>query len=166
MMPWSVSGKGKLVGRALFEEQLRELFCVERVAPSPLEEDLLRVRIEDGPVEEACDEPRRLLVGERGYGERRRVELPAAPAGSALEQLGARRRDDEQRHIGHPIDELVDEVEQAFIGPVEILEDEHERPPFGHRLEEESPRRECLAAAVFAELALSRRVRPARGDST
>ncbi len=36
---------------------------------------------------------------------------------------------------------------------MEILEDEDERPPLGHRLEEQSPRCKRLAASVFAELA-------------
>ena len=34
---------------------------------------------------------------------------------------------DEQRHVAHPVDELVDEVEQRVVGPVQILEHEHRR---------------------------------------
>ena len=58
--------QAELLGRASLEEQLRELLRVERVASRSLEERLLRVRGEDGPIEEPGDQPRRLLVGERG----------------------------------------------------------------------------------------------------
>ena len=42
-------------------------------------------------------------------------------------------------------DELVDEVEQAVVGPVQVFEDEDERMPVGQRLEEPPPGREALA---------------------
>ena len=77
--------------------------------------------------------------------ERRRVSLAAAPAAAAVEQLGPRRRDDQHRHVRGPFREVVDEVEQAVVRPVQILEDEHERAALGDRLEEAPPRRERLA---------------------
>ena len=43
---------------------------------------------------------------------------------------------------------MVDEVEQRVVGPVEILEDEHERPLLGERLEQPAPRGERLGAPV------------------
>ena len=43
---------------------------------------------------------------------------------------------------------MVEEVEQPFVGPVEVFEDEHERPPFAERLEEPTPGRERLVAAL------------------
>ena len=49
---------------------------------------------------------------------------------------------------------MIDEVEQALVGPVEILEDEDEWPRLGHELEEPAPRRKGFAAPVgAAELA-------------
>ena len=39
---------------------------------------------------------------------------------------------------------MVDEVEQSVIGPVEVLEHEHERPLRGCRLEQSPPGRKCL----------------------
>ena len=74
--------------------------------------------------------------------------LAAAPARPALEQLRPGGADDEQRHAGRPVDEVVDEVEQPVVGPVQILEDEHERALLGERLEEAAPGGEGLVAAV------------------
>ena len=87
--------------------------------------------------------------------ERRGVELAAAPVRPALEQLRARRRDDEQRHVGHPLDELVEEVEERLVGPVDVLDDQDERTLLGERLEEAPPGGERLVAAVAADLLLA-----------
>src|SRR5919206_588186 len=50
---------------------------------------------------------------------------PAAPAAAALEQLRARRADDQHRHAARPVDQVVDEIEHLVVGPVQILEDQH-----------------------------------------
>ena len=51
---------------------------------------------------------------------------------------------------------MVDEVEQVVVGPVQVLEDEHEGPALGERLEEAAPGGERLVAAVTARVALPR----------
>ena len=61
-----------------------------------------------------------------------------------------------------PVDEVVDEVEQAVVGPVQILEDEDERALLGERLEEPPPGRERLRLPVAAGV-LSRRPSPTSG---
>ena len=56
------------------------------------------------------------------------VRPPAAPASALLVELGACSAD--ERASGtpvRPVREVLDEVEQPFVGPVEVLEDEHER---------------------------------------
>ena len=136
-------GQGELLRRAPLEVELGELLRVERVAARPLEERLLGLCRQHRPVEELAIRTRGLLLGERRERERRRVQLAAAPAWAPLEQLRAGGRDDEQRDVGHPVDELVDEVEQALVRPVEVLEDEHERTLLRHRLEKASPGREA-----------------------
>ena len=148
-------GQRQILRRSPLEEEFRELLRVERIASGTLEERVLGFGGEHGPVEESGDEPRRLLIREGGDGEHRRVELAASPARTALEELRAGSRDHEQRHVVHPVDELVDEVEEALVCPVEVLEDEHEWPPLGHGFEEQAPRSEGLPAAIVAELALS-----------
>ena len=144
----------KLLRRASLEVELRELLGVERVSTCSLEQGPLRLRHEHRAFQEATYQVCGLLVRQRGDGERRGVQLAAAPAGSTFEELGPRRRDHEQRHVRYPLDELVDEVEEALVRPVQILEDENERAAFGHRLEEEAPSGKRLASAIAAELAL------------
>ena len=72
--------------------------------------------------------------------------FPPPQAGRRVEQLGACRAEDEQRDAARPVDEVVDEVEQRVVGPVQVLEDEDERALVGERLEEAAPRRERLVA--------------------
>ena len=147
----------ELVGRALFRVELDELFGVERIAARPLEQRLLGLGRQEGSFEQAPDELGRLLVRERGEGESRRIQLPAAPARAALEQLGPRGRDDEQRHVGHPVDELVEEVEKALVGPVDVLDDDDERALLGETLEEPAPRGEGLVPPIPADLLFARK---------
>ena len=67
---------------------------------------------------------------------------PAPNVGPALGQLGPREREHEQRVVARPLEQVLDEVEQAGVGPLEVLEDEHGRPLLGEPLEEEPPGRE------------------------
>ena len=69
-----------------------------------------------------------------------RVELAAAPARTPLEQLRTGGAQDEQRHAARPVDEVVDEIEQALVRPVQILEHEHGRLRVGEGLEQLTPR--------------------------
>ena len=96
-------------------------------------------------------ESRGLLVRERLERERDCVRLAAAPTGPSREQFRTRRRDDEGRHAARPVREVVDEVEHAVVCEVEILEDEHERPLLGERLQEAAPRRKRLVAPIGAD---------------
>ena len=89
-----------------------------------------------------------------GSAERRRIELAAAPARAPLEQLRPRGRDGQQRDVRDPVDELVHEVEQALVRPVEVLEDDDERPLLGHRLEKAPPGGEGRLPTIVAELRL------------
>ena len=72
----------------------------------------------------------------------------------------------EHREAAAPLDELVDEVERAGIGPVQVLEDEGDRALGGDPLEERPPRREQLFArhlgrGVDAKQDQERRLDPA-----
>ena len=55
----------ELVGRASLDVELDELLCVQRVAASSLEQGLLRIGRKKRSSEQATDQLRRLLVGER-----------------------------------------------------------------------------------------------------
>ena len=84
------------------------------------------------------------------------LSLPPPQPGLLVEQLGAGGADDEQRHAARPLHELVDEVEQSLVRPVEVFEDEDQRPLSGQLLEEAAPGRERLVDDVAAELCLGR----------
>ena len=155
MMPWSVSGSVSSVRRALLRIQLDELLGVERIAARPLEQGLLGFGCEQRSAQEAPDQLCGLLVGQRGERERRGVELAAAPARAAFEELGPRRRDDEQRDVRHPVDELVEEVEEALVRPVDVLDDDDERTLLGETLEEAAPGGEGLVSAIASELCVA-----------
>ena len=166
MMPWTSRAAAAPPSSLARGRAPDELLGVERVAASPLEQRLLRLARRAPAARGATDQSRCLLVGERRETrEGRRVQLSAAPAGASLEELGPRRRDHEQRHVRDPFDELVDEVEQAVVGPVEVLEDEDEGAPLGQRLEEAAPGGERLAAPVDARARSRPRARRAAGGS-
>ena len=83
---------------------------------------------------------------QRLEAERHEVPPAGAPVRSMLEELRTRDGDDQDRDATAPFDEVVDEVERAGIGPVEVLEHEHDRALGGDPLEERPPRREQLLA--------------------
>ena len=133
------------LGRAsALAEHSRELFRIERIPTGTREQGRLRLRVEQRPVEQRCEQPRRLVVAERTERDRLRVSFAAAPARPPLEQLGPRSRDDEQRHARGPLDEVIDEVEQVVVGPVEVLENQHRGTQLRERLGEPPPRREIV----------------------
>ena len=65
---------------------------------------------------------------ERLERERRRVAATARELSrSAIS--GRASASDEERELARPLEQVVDEVEQARLGPLEVLEDEHARRP-------------------------------------
>lgn len=115
-------------GGATFEVEVGELLGVQWVAAGSLQQRLLGLGGDDRTVEQGGEQSCCLLVRERGEREGRRIELSTAPARSALEELGPRGSDDQERHVADPLDQLVDEVEQARVRPMQVLEDEDEWP--------------------------------------
>src|ERR671936_1650004 len=63
----------------------------------------------------------RLIARERLEPEKRGVAPSPAPRRSAVEQLGTRRADQEQRPV-HVAYEPLEQIEQILLGPVEILD--------------------------------------------
>jgi hypothetical protein len=49
---------------------------------------------------------------------------------------------------------VVDEVEQAVVGPVQVFEDEDEGVPLGESFEEPTPGRERLSLSIAADVRL------------
>ena len=71
--------------------------------------------------------PRSRSGAQRLELDRGRAHAAAAPAGADVEQLGPREADEQQRRLAHPGGEVLDQLEQRLLGPVDVLEDEHER---------------------------------------
>ena len=82
------------------------------------------------------------------------LRLPPPHAGAALEELGTRRTEEQERHLPTPVEEVLQEVQQGVVGPVQVLDDEHARPPRRHLLEKPPPRGERLLAARGDAVAL------------
>ena len=79
------------------------------------------------PGDEAGEQLAHRRRGQRLEVERGEVALAGAPVGPLLEQLGPGERDDVDRDVPAPLEEVVDEVEQARVGEVEVLEDQDDR---------------------------------------
>ena len=65
-----------------------------------------------------------------------------------LEQLRSCKRDDEDGPIAGPVEQVLDEVEHAIVGPLEILEGQDGRSALGDALKEGAPRAEELLARL------------------
>ena len=110
-------------------------------ARTPEQRALLRC-FQQRSVAQRCDQLRGLLVRQRRERNRGGVDLAATPAGTAFEQFPPGRAEDQDRNVGHPVGEVLDEIEQPVVRPLNVLEDEDERMLLGQRLEEAAPRGE------------------------
>ena len=77
--------------------------------------------------EERVDERLALERRQRLELDRGRADAPAAPAGTQVEQLGPGEADDQERRVLDPLGQVLDELEQRILGPVDVLEDEDQR---------------------------------------
>ena len=76
-------------------------------------------------------------------------ELAAAPRRPKLEQVRPRDAEDEQRRIARPVGDVLDQVEERRLGPLEVVEVDDERTLAGGRLEEPPHReRDVLGGGV------------------
>ncbi len=137
---------------AAVDQHPDELLRVERVAARAGEQDGLRLCRQHRLLEERRDEPCRVVLGQGLQLDGGGVDLSSAPRRPALQQLGTRGGHDEDRQVAHPLDQVVDEIEQAVVGPLDVLEHKDERAALGQRLEEATPGGKRLAALVVAQL--------------
>ena len=126
-------------------------------------EDLL-----SGPVGQARHESGEELLhrvfGQRLEVERREVAQAGAPRRPAVGQLGPGERDHEERRVARPLEQVLDEVEQARVGPLHVLEREHGRVDVGEALEEEPPGGEQILLVARAVLGQAEQLREPRLD--
>src|SRR5665811_1182505 len=64
---------------------------------------------------------------ERLKQERGRVQRPTTPARALLQQLRAGLTDDEQRHVAGLLAKAFEQVEQRRLGPMNVIDADHER---------------------------------------
>ena len=77
-----------------------------------------------------------------------RVPPGGAHRGPTLDELGPGEGDDQDRLVARPLEDRIDEVEQAVVRPLEVLEDEGDRAERGDALEEAAPCAELLVAVA------------------
>ena len=65
---------------------------------------------------------------------------------------------------GRPLEQVLDECQQRLVGPLEILEDEHQRALVGEPLEEEAPGGEQVLPVGVDPLLQAEQVRQPRAD--
>src|SRR6266851_5676322 len=90
------------------------------------------------------------------------ASAPASAASAALEQLRPRKGDHEDRRAPRPVEQVFDEVEQARVGPLHVLEREHRRIRLGEPLEEEPPGGEEILLVASLMLRKPEQLREAR----
>jgi hypothetical protein len=87
-------------------------------------------------VRDRIDKLFRVLIVERVEHHKRRTRARRCPGRSHVEEIGARRAEDEDRRAARPGGQVFDEVEERRIRPVNVVYDENERARQRERLEE------------------------------
>ncbi len=92
---------------------------------------------------EARHESRQQLVHrlrrQRLEVDRREAALAASPGGALVGQLRTGEHEHEERVRAGPLEQVLEEVEQAAVGPLHVLEYEDRRRVLGEPLEEDAP---------------------------
>src|SRR5262245_7484675 len=83
-----------------------------------------------------------LLLAQRLERQSRIGAPPAAPGWPAIQQLRSAGSNDEERGPRPGLHHVLDQIEQALAGPMQILEDDNTRSLTGQRLQERPPRGE------------------------
>ena len=113
------------LGSTRLADEGDHLLQVERI-PLRCYRDLLAELALHGT--EHVQQPFGLCGIERLEENRRRVPLAAAPVRTALEQFGSRHAEQEDRRIATQVGDVLDEVEEALLSPVDVVEHADEGP--------------------------------------
>ena len=92
-------------------------------------------------------------AGERLEQDRRRVQLAAAPTGPQLEQLRPGDAEQEDRCVARPVGDVLDQVEEDRLGPLDVVEDDDLRPLRRPRLDQLAKRELRLCGRAADHLA-------------
>jgi hypothetical protein len=98
----------------------------------------------------------RLVTRQRLEQDGRRVQLSPAPALAPVEQLGARHAEHEEGRVPREVRDVLDQVEERLLGPMDVVEQAYDRPLVRPLLQQlpEAPRDRfggCLLLALVEE---------------
>ncbi len=122
-----------------FVDQRHHLLDEERIAFGRLADPVRQVRARPT---EAGDHRVGLVRAERLEEHRRRVHLAARPSGTAVEQVGPCHAEQQDRRVSRQVGDMLDEIEERLLTPVDVVEDADEGSLGGDRLQQlpERPR--------------------------
>ncbi len=167
MMPWTESGTGKssvcarvqlifsLHEDFAIDEHSDELHSVERVSLSCREQRRAGLFGQELVPEQGVEKIARLRFGERREGDDTRRQRLGPPVGASLEELCPSGAEHEERDVGEPADQMLDEIDRRIVRPVQVLEYEHRRSVRGEVLDEPPPRGERFCLAITEQRSAS-----------
>ena len=123
---------------ALVDQLAEDLLEEERVALGAGEDRAARRVAEAVDVEQVRDELGRCVLAERAEENGREVAAAAAPGGARAGQRGTRRADEEERAAGS-VGDLLEQVEERRVGPVDVVDHDDERLALGEHREQRAP---------------------------
>ena len=104
-------------------------------------EDLL---VEGRRAQEVLDQALGFLLREGDEADRGGLGVARSPGGPGLEEVWPGEAQEEDRRTGAPPAQVLNEVEERGLAPVDVLEHNCQRPPFSQGLEEPTHRPERL----------------------
>ena len=117
-------------------EHRHHLLDVERVPSRRRRDAIARVLVQLDFAEQVRDEVVACVRAQRLEQERRRVQLPASPVRPNVEQLGARDAEEEDRRVPREVGDVLDEIDEHGLGPLEIVDHHDLRSLGGASLEQ------------------------------
>jgi hypothetical protein len=109
------------------DEHAEHLLDEERVTLGGLQDPGSRVLGDLRATEQVVYEVGHLVPGEGLQQDLGGVQLPAAPVRTELQQLGSRDTQEQERRITRPVREVLDQIEEVRLRPVDVVEHAHER---------------------------------------
>ena len=122
----------------LVHQALHDLLEEERVAARSLEDPGSEIARHRPALDQEVEELSRLRRGQRLEQQTRVVPPSAAPPRSSSRELGARRAQEQCRPLT-AIGEILEEIQQRRIGPVDVLDDHDDRTRQGEGRKERPP---------------------------
>ena len=113
--------------QAVVDQHADHLLDEQRVTVGRREDALASRRRQVVLAEQVVEQFDGGIAGQRLEQDRRRVHLAAAPLRAQLEQLGPRDHEQQHRGVAGPVGEVLHQVEQQGLGPVQVVDHQHER---------------------------------------